>query len=220
MNQFSIDSAMGQMEEPAAAGDDAVAQWVAKQVKRAQTYQQQGDNDQTRQIYADISRQYPGTTYDLEARVSQAGLSISEGDTAEPNAVLEGLYADFSKHPELCTSIYSLANKYWRVKKFAKARDLYQYVGRNSPEIELALYGQVWVAGCEIQLGNDSAAEQTIGALKIQYAGHEKLAPVLNRIAETYHQAQDDEKALEYYQYVLATTRPTRAPCRPGWERR
>jgi TolA-binding protein len=280
MSSFFLASAMAQVEEPAAgSGDDAVAQWVTEQVELAQAYEKQGDYDPARQIYADISRQYPGTIYDLEARVSLAGLSISEGDTAEPNAVLEDLYADFSEHPELCTSIYSRANQYIRqrgdkatglelhrynadhfpesrhammsqgiitkyyltkhdftngdsametfLSRFAsqetlpgevykiakyyyaragrqdKAIELYQYIAKTWPKDEHALLSLQDEAISRINRNQVVAAQKIIENLLTNFAEQEKLAPALNVIAKAYHQKKNDEKALEYYQYVI-----------------
>ncbi len=60
---------------------------------------------------------------------------------------------------------YAQANEFWESKKYNEAKALYQYVAQNSSDSSLAIEGRTRVGRCEIQLGNNSAAEQLIEAL-------------------------------------------------------
>ena len=198
----------GQAQEPAAgSGEDAVAQWVAEQVELARAYEKQGDYDQARQIYADISRQYPGTTYDLEARVSQAGLSISQGDTAEPNAVLEGLYADFSEHPEFCTSIYSQANYYIRqMGDKATGLKLHRYNADHFPDSRHAMMSQGIITKYYLTKHDFTNGDSAMETFLSRFAAQETLPGEVYKIAKYYYaRAGRQDKALELYRYIAKT---------------
>ena len=110
---------------------------------------------------------------------------------------------DYSQHSELPKYISDLADVYWNMKKYDKSKELYQYVAQNSSDIGLAIKGQTWVAGSEIQLGNYTAAEQAIETLKTNYLQSPELPKYISDLADVYRNMKKYDKSKELFQYTI-----------------
>lgn len=161
--------------------------------EQAKAYEASGNYTQAEAIYRSIVADYPGTDEALQALTQLAKLHIKQYDDAAAEAAISTLKTDYAQHPELCTNIYSLAEAFWYCKKYDKARDLSQYVSQNSSDSDMASKGQSGIAYCEIRLGNYSAAEQAIDALKNDYSQHKYL------LCKRFYGLADEYWALEKY---------------------
>jgi len=184
------------------AEDPVIEQEVAELTASARAYQANEQYAEAEQIYMDIIRQYPGTDYALNAQKDLAFVYIQAGNDSAAGQAIDTLKNDYTGHPELFTNIYEFAKYYRRRGKLDKARELYQYVFENCPDSDLAAKSLRWVASCEIESGNYSAAEQAIDTLKNDYAGHPELG-WLYKLGDEYRRQKKYEEAKQLYQYIL-----------------
>jgi len=98
----------------------------------------------------------------LKGQSRVACCEIGLGNDSAAEQAINTLKTDYSGHPELCTNLDAINEEYWFTAKYDEAKALYQYISENSSDSYLALSSRVWAVGCEIRLGNDSAAEQAI----------------------------------------------------------
>ena len=118
---------------------------------------------------------------------------------------MEKFLSRFADQETLPREVYKIAKYYYaRAGRQDKAIELYQYMANTWPENDYALLSLKDEAISRIKRYQVVAAQEVIEILLTNFAEHKKLAEALNGIAKAYHQVQDDEKALEFYNYVLA----------------
>ncbi len=158
--------------------------------------------DKSRDLYQYIAQTCSDSNLAIKAQTQVAVYEINSGNESAAELAIETLTNDYFQHPELCTNIYDLAEKYWKLKKYNKAKALYQYLSRNSSDSNWAIKGQTWVAGCQIALGNDSAAELAIETLTNDYSQHPDLCAYIYDLANYSRKFEKFDKAGELYQYI------------------
>ena len=130
---------------------------------------------------------------------------LSRGDFDNAESAMEKFLSRFAGQEELPREVYKIAKYYYaRADRQDKAIELYQYMATTWPEDDYALLSLKEEAISRIKRYQMVEAQEVIEILLTSFSEHKKLAQALNGIANAYHQVQDDEKALEYYQYVLA----------------
>ncbi|MBW8036704.1 MAG: tetratricopeptide repeat protein, partial [Planctomycetes bacterium] len=158
--------------------------------------------DKAKELYEYVSENSSDSGMALKGKAWVAGCEIKAGNYSTAEQLIDTLIKDYSQHSELLSNVYDLANNYWYRQQFDKAKKLYEYFSQNSSDSGLAIDGQALVAGCEIESGNDSAAEDAIKILKTIYAYHPKLHANIYELANKYWTRQKFDKAKELYQYV------------------
>ena len=137
---------------------------------------------------------------------SQMGLAISNmrlgEDTAAQEAV-DKLLSDFAEYEQIPIAACMVADEYRKVKIYENAFALYQYVVDNWPEAEHALWSQMNMAISNIQLGDDTAAQEAADKLLSDFAGDERLAVAGCLLADEYRKSNKYENASVLYQYVV-----------------
>ncbi len=124
-------------------------------------------------------------------------------------------YYGHVKFPE---SLFHFSRRYWRLQEYDKSRELYQYVTRNSSDIDLAIRAQAWVVRCEIKLGNESAVEKELNTLKNDYSQHEKLYSEIYSLCDEYWDKGDYVRAKALCQYVSENSPNSKLASRAtGW---
>ena len=273
---FSVNPAMGQVEESSDVDSGPSAEQMAAWDEEAREHADKGEYDLAISIYNSILSQYPGTAAALQARTQTAKLYIRSNNIPAAESATDALVREFSQHSETARFLYEIAltykqngmaqnanalhqynvdnfldsmhamrsqveiighyiqeaeeaaahaefdrlmeifaaqetlprevcqiaKRYARADKQDKAIELYQYVATAWPEDEYALWSMQGEAITWIKMYQVVAAQVVIENLLTNFAAHEKLAPALNSIAEAYHEIQDEEMALELYNYV------------------
>ncbi len=178
------------------------AQTAEELLQAAETHISNAEHDQAIQTYQAIIAQNPGTDHALSAQKGIAMVYIQTGNDSAAGQAIDMLKTEYSQDPNMFTNVYALANEYWELTKFDKAKELYQYVSQNGSDSDQAIRGQRWVVGCQVKLDNDSGAGQAINTLKTNYSQHKNLFPVIYEIANEYWELTKFDKAKELYQYV------------------
>jgi tetratricopeptide (TPR) repeat protein len=172
----------------------------------AEKYWVMQNYSEAKSLYQYISQNSSDSNLALKGQTWVAGCETRLGNGSAAEQVIETLKTDYSQHENLCKEIHGLANNYWHLKKFGKAKALYLYVSQNSSDSNLAIKGQASVAHCEIKLGNNSAADQVIETLKTDYSQHENLCKEIYDIAEQYWTLKKYDEAKALYQYISQNT--------------
>jgi len=175
---------------------------AAAQLKQAETYKQNEQYEQAEAIYRDIVADYPGTDEAFQAQKSLALLYIKTARYPAARQEVDALLTNFAGHPELPAEVYKIAEQYRRRKRYEDARSLYEYIGENHSDSDLAIKARAWAAGADILLGNYAAAQAGIDGLIADFADHPELPGEVYKIAEQYRSRKRYENAKSLYKYI------------------
>jgi len=131
------------------------------------------------------------------------GCEIRLGNYDAADQAVEDLLNGFSRHKELCVNLYTLANKYWALDRYGKAKNLYEYISQNSSDSTLVIKGQTGVVGCQIQSGNFSAADQAIEVL-YGYSDHDDFVIAVNKLSKWLRETDQSDKAIAVIENYIA----------------
>jgi len=176
---------------------------TAALLEEAKAYEAESNYVQAEAIYWSIVADYPGTDEAFQAQKNLAVLFITTGNYPAAQAEVDALIADFTGHQGLPQVIYDLANSWWYAAKFEESQKLFKYIVDNMPDSDLAIRAQGWVAGCDMKIGNYTAANQEIDTLMKDFADNPQLTRVIYKLAGQYWYAGRYEDSGRLYQSVL-----------------
>jgi len=176
---------------------------TAALLEEAKAYEAESNYGQAEAIYWSIVADYPGTDEAFQAQKNLAVLFITTGNYPAAQAEVDALIADFTGHQGLPQVIYDLANGWWYAAKFEESQKLFKYIVDNMPDSDLAIRAQGWVAGCDMKMGNYTAADQEIDALITDFADNPQLTGVIYKLAGQYWYSGRYEDSGRLYQSVL-----------------
>lgn len=159
--------------------------------------------DTVRQLYQNVLDNQPQSE---QAIWLQMGLALSDiyvGDDNAAEAAIDELIVQFFEDNWSAEAVGQIAWSYRILKKYERAKQLYQYVVDNWAYKERAIFSQRGVALCNIALGDETAAWAAIEKLLIQFSEAEHVAEVVYPLAQKYHKVKKYEKARNLYQYVV-----------------
>ncbi len=165
---------------------------------------QSGKGEAVRQVHQDLLDAQPQSEHAIWLRMGVALSNAYLGDESNADSAIEGLTAGFSEDDRSAEAIGQIAWNYRKLKRYEKARQLYQYVVVNWPYKPRAVFSQRGVALCNIALGDETAARAAIEKLLADFSEDEHITEVISRIAYDYRRSGQYEKARELYQYALA----------------
>ena len=195
----------------AQAGVDALIRDFAEDPKLAGMLWELGNYSWRRKKY-NWSRQLYQHTFETDpqgplamqakARVARADILLGNDEAAQ--AGIDALIKDFAEDPELAGVLLGLGNNMWKVfKKYDWSRRLYQHTFETDPQGPLAIKAKAGVAGADIMLGNDAAAQAGVDALIRDFAGDPELAGMLWKLGNISWEGGKYDRAAELYQYVI-----------------
>jgi tetratricopeptide (TPR) repeat protein len=139
----------------------------------------------------------------LTGKTYAACMDIKSGNDSAADQAITALMNDHSDSPGLCNSILVLAKDFEQLRKYDKAKALYQYISQNSTDSSLAIKGRTKVGYYEIRAGNDSAVEQVMSSLMNDYSGSPELYDSFLTLAKYYEKLGNSDKARSFCQYVV-----------------
>ncbi len=170
----------------------------------ANKYQGLQRHAEARDVYQYVAQNNPESEFGIRGQTWTAGSEIQLGNFAAADEAIETLKTNFSQSPLLFESIDALGYEYWRAGKPDKSKELYQYLLQNSSDNDLLIKGQVYMASCEVRLGNYTAADEAIGQFLLEYPDQEQIAWVVYDLAYKYGSVQNYAKTREHYQSILS----------------
>jgi len=177
---------------------------IAKAVNKvADHYGWSGKYEKAKQLYQYVVGNWPQADYAIWSQKSLAASNMRLGDDPNADAAVEKLLTDFSRHKQIANAVNMLADECTTLKRYDKARELYQYVADYYPENELAIWAQQGVSISSIKLGDFAAARQAVEKLLTDFSEHNNIAKAVNKVADHYRWSKRYEKARLLYQYVV-----------------
>jgi tetratricopeptide (TPR) repeat protein len=165
--------------------------------------------DEAKTLYKYVAQNSSDSDLTMKSKARGASCDIQLGNYSAAGQAIEALKKDYATHDGLCAELYSPADDYWFKDKFDEAKALGEYIARNSSDSDMVMTCRVWVAGCDIRLGNYSAAEQALEAVKNDYSQNNKLYPEFCRIAHEYWRMRKYDKAKALYLYITQNSSDT-----------
>jgi tetratricopeptide (TPR) repeat protein len=141
----------------------------------------------------------------LQAQKRLTILYIESNNEPRAKEAFEELVAKFAGHEGVEEVVFELGEEYGEVKKYDRAREVYQYVVDHWPQTGEAIEAQEAVVRSSILLEDDAAAEAATDSLIGKFSGDDDIVSVLNDVADAYLRRQKMEKADQIYRRVLQT---------------
>ena len=144
-------------------------------------------HEKAREHYQYVVNNWPEAEYVLWSGMGLAISNIRLGDYDVAQAAANKLCADFSDDGRMARAGCLIADEYRRIKKHAKACELYQYVVDNWPNTEFAMWSQMGLAISKNLLDNDNGAAIAAEKLHDNYSKQTNLPSAVFQIGESYY---------------------------------
>ncbi|MCK4786373.1 MAG: tetratricopeptide repeat protein [Desulfobacteraceae bacterium] len=176
----------------------------------ARIYERSRKYDQAKSIYQQIIQQYPDSSFASKTQLAVPRMDVlshigSKNHNAA-EAAIGSLITSFSGHSGLPSSLYDIARRYERAKKYEEAKGVYQQIIQQYPDSSTAGRARLAVPRINIfsliESGNDSAA-QAVNSLVTNFSGHSDLSEALYDIARRYESSKKYERAKNIYQQII-----------------
>jgi tetratricopeptide (TPR) repeat protein len=109
----------------------------------------------------------------------------------------------FANAEGIAAAIEDVADKYQMAGSHAKSYPLHRYVVEHWPENERAIWCQMKAIMSQLRLGDLAKAEQELGTLLTDFAGHKELGPAVHEVVEEYRNTGAHEQGRELFGYLL-----------------
>jgi tetratricopeptide (TPR) repeat protein len=177
---------------------------IAKAVNKvADHYRSSKKYEEARRLYQYVVDSWPQAEYAIWSQKSLVISYIQFIDDPNADTAIEKLLANFSEHKQKANAVKMLADECSLLKRYRKARRLYQYFVENFPDNKLAIWAQQGVAISNIKLRDDDAARDAVEKLLTDFSEHKDIAKAVNKAADHYRWSRKFEKAKQLYQYVV-----------------
>jgi TolA-binding protein len=178
--------------------------------------------EKANQLYQHIIDNWPKAEHALLAQADLIKSNLALGDDTATEAGVGRLLSNYTDNPLIAKAVWETGNVYRDLKKYAKAKQLYQYSADNRPENYHAMQSQVELINLALQQKDDAATEIAIDKLLTYFAKNKDLAQAVYQVGHGYInkfwtgvEQGESSKRLEYYEvkirklcnYVL-TNRP------------
>lgn len=180
-----------------------VAQDITLLEQDAESYLLNGHIPEAEQSYLTIVQQYPGTDSAFAARKNLAILYANSGDDAKADAAIYDLVTDYPQRDGLGQSVCDIADRYRKLNRHGKARDLYANNLDSFANDDSALWSRMGYAISSIELKDNVAALAATQQLIEENSLDEHVSTALCLIADTYRKVGKHELSCQLYDYVL-----------------
>ena len=182
---------------------EPIVQDVTLLEQDAESFLLNGQLPEAEQSYLTIVQQYPGTDSAFTARKNLAILYANSGDDAMADAAINDLVTDYPQHDGLGQSVCDVADRYRKLNRHDKARDLYTYILDNFANDDSTLWSRMGYAISSIDLNDNVAALDTTQQLLEENPQDERVSTALCLIADTYRKVGKHDLSCQLYDYVL-----------------
>ena len=174
-------------------------------------FQQFDRFENSKQIYEQIIRDYPNSSWAKKGRMSmamsEAMLLIMSGKYVEAKEATDKMAVDFAGRPDLPEMLYWITDRYERVGKYEDAKRNYQQIAQNFPDSPFADKARLGVSkenAISLIMSKDFVgAKAAIDKLVVDFAGRSELPETLYWITERYEQINKFDEAKGVYQQMI-----------------
>jgi len=199
---------LGKEEEAAAAVDKLIADFsdnndVAEAVDHiADVFREEKRYEKARELYEYVVDRWPKAEHAADSLSGVVRTSLLLRDDPNAEAGTEELLTKFADNRNIAKVTHQLADNYRGLRKYEKARELYQHVVDNWPDAECVAECQAGVVRSYILLGDDPNAQAAIDKLIADFSSSDGLRDALREIAEEYERCGNYVQAKGFYQQI------------------
>jgi len=143
------------------------------------------------------------TAAELEQAKAKIVSLLEAGDMAGADAALDELLA-LADSEQKGRAVHEVAGEYKKVEDFDKTLWLSQYVVDRWPGADYAVWCEMEVALCNIELGNNTAAQSAVDKLSADYASDANQPWTLYLVGQRYDYGRMYDEARGVYEQVAA----------------
>ncbi|HUT30344.1 MAG TPA: tetratricopeptide repeat protein [Sedimentisphaerales bacterium] len=154
-------------------------------------------------LYKQAVERWPSSKWAVEAQKRLARMYIHIGDYEKADSAAGKLTESFSNAEGIAAAIEDVADKYQLAGSHAKSYPLHRYVVEHWPENERAIWCQMKAIMSQLRLSDLAKAEQDLGSLLTDFAGHKELGPAVHEVVEEYRNTGAHEEGRELFAYLL-----------------
>jgi len=175
----------------------------------ARIYERSREYEKAKSIYQQIIQQHSGSSSANKAQIGGSRINvlsyIESKDDDGAAAATSSLIAGFSGHSELAGSLYDIARRYERSKKYDKAKGLYQQIVQQYAESSAASRAALAIerTGIFSLIESGRTAVSEINGLITGFSGNPDMSEALYDIAIRYERRKKYEEARSIYQQVI-----------------
>jgi len=158
---------------------------------------------QAGQVYQNIlavQPKHPQTVW-LKMGVAIANVYLNNDPAVESS--LQNIITKHNADKWAAEAFAQIGWAYYKLKKYDKARPIYQYVVDNWPQKPRAIHAHTALVCSCIYLKDNEAATEQLQLLTERYSESKKLPRVLNEIAKSYREQKLYDQAEPISRYVL-----------------
>jgi tetratricopeptide (TPR) repeat protein len=169
----------------------------------AYQYHEQKKFDKAKEYYQFVLQNSTDKSLAFKAlrKIAEYELTAKNYDVADQAIAL--LLNDHSENQMLSRVIGTCADGYWGLKKYDKAKTLFQYVAANSSDVERAYNGQLRVMHCEMKLGSYVGAEAAFEKLWKNHSSAKGFVEKATRVCGSILSFETPETVLPYVDRAL-----------------
>ena len=165
----------------------------------ARAFSQEKQEEKATKLDEYIIEKYPSSIYAL---LSQAYLSIKNGDLGTADATVDKILNDFPEEPVLSKELFQFARKFEALKKYDKAFQLYQHEVEHFPADDInTMWSLTGIIKCHIRNDNGTAADAAYNKLLSTYSKDPNLPEQIHYVARKYEEHEKYDKAVNIYRY-------------------
>ena len=162
-----------------------------------------GKGGRIRAVYQQILDTQPLNRHRIWLEMGVAISNILSGVEGGAETVIERLTGRFSADGRCAEALSQIGWSYRDLKKYKDARRVYRYVVENWPGGPRVIYAQRDLVRTCIAMGDDPNAAAGAGKLAKDFAGDERLAGAIAKVAEAYRDAKKYKEARTWHRYIL-----------------
>ena len=155
------------------------------------------------ELYKYILDSWPESEQAMGTQTAVAKLNIECGDDPNAEAAVDKLIVEFAERNDIADFVDDVADKYWEVKRYEKALELYKYIVDSWPESEQAIGSHGCIARVNIECGDDPNAEAAVDKLIADFSANSGFPTVLCEIAGGYEKVNKYQDAKGVYQQII-----------------
>jgi tetratricopeptide (TPR) repeat protein len=174
--------------------------------EQAKSYYEAGEYQKARELYEYVGETWPGdANYAIWSEALVILSYIDVGKMAAAEVAIDALLIEFGGDEHAAEVVHHIAYQCLTLKRYEKARELYQYVLDNwRGDDSSVIWSQTGVAMSSISLGDTEAADAAAEKLVTEFSENSHIAEEVHHLAwHCRYVAGDHNRAVEYYEYVL-----------------
>ena len=153
----------------------------------ADNWRRLNSHEAARDIYNRALASNPDPEFAMWSRMGLAICEIHLGDVESAEADADRLISDFVGDSRMSIAACLAADQFRAVGANEKAAELYKYVVDNWPQSEHAVWSQMGLAICHINMEDEIAADAEVEGLLANFPRRENLGLAVEQILHQYH---------------------------------